>query len=772
MHKVTVRKEEVFEYHMSGRPGKLEIIVSKPCVTQRDLSIAYTPGVAWPCEEIHKDPEKAYLYTIKGNFVAVISNGTAVLGLGNIGALAGKPVMEGKCVLFKKFADIDAIDIEVETQDPDEFITVVKNLEPTFGGINLEDIKAPECFYIEEKLREIMNIPVFHDDQHGTAIITTAALINALELAGKKPEDVKVVINGAGAAGIACAKMFMLIGVKKENIIMCDSRGVIYKGRQAGMNPYKEQFATDLPVRTLEEAVEGADVLLGLSVKGAFTQEMIKKMAKNPIIFACANPDPEITPEEVFAVRDDAIMATGRSDYPNQVNNLLGFPHIFRGALDVRARAINEEMKLAAAKALAALAREEVPESVLRAYDLDHLEFGRDYIIPKPVDPRVPLWVAPAVAKAAMESGVARKPIEDFEEYRIQLEKRLKGKAGEVMRRIIDRAKKSPKRIVFCEGDDKEIIRACQIVKDEGFAKKIVLIGNPEAVKKTMAEVGLELKDVEILDPLNFDKAQEYAELLYKLRNRKGVTYNEALRLVTHDPETLAALMLYKGDADVIITGENRHYSDALAPILRIIKPAEGMRIVSGVYMVIIKEKVYFFADTTVNINPSAEDLAEIAIATADTARRFGVEPRVAMLSFSNFGSVNHPEAQKVAEAVRIVKERRPDIVIDGEMQADTALDADILHNTYPFSSLDEPANVLIFPDLNAGNIAYKICNKMGCAIVVGPILQGLSKSAQVLQRGSSPTEIAHLAAIGVVEAQYIEEELRKKQEDGDTPIP
>ena len=772
MHKVTVRKEEVFEYHMSGRPGKLEIIVSKPCVTQRDLSIAYTPGVAWPCEEIHKDPEKAYLYTIKGNFVAVISNGTAVLGLGNIGALAGKPVMEGKCVLFKKFADIDAIDIEVETQDPDEFITVVKNLEPTFGGINLEDIKAPECFYIEEKLREIMNIPVFHDDQHGTAIITTAALINALELAGKKPEEVKVVVNGAGASGIACAKMFMLIGVKKENIIMCDSRGVIYKGRQAGMNPYKEQFATDLPVRTLEEAVEGADVLLGLSVKGAFTQEMIKKMAKNPIIFACANPDPEITPEEVFAVRDDAIMATGRSDYPNQVNNLLGFPHIFRGALDVRARAINEEMKLAAAKALAALAREEVPESVLRAYDLDHLEFGRDYIIPKPVDPRVPLWVAPAVAKAAMESGVARKPIEDFEEYRIQLEKRLKGKAGEVMRRIIDRAKKSPKRIVFCEGDDKEIIRACQIVKDEGFAKKIVLIGNPEAVKKTMAEVGLELKDVEILDPLNFDKAQEYAELLYKLRNRKGVTYNEALRLVTHDPETLAALMLYKGDADVIITGENRHYSDALAPILRIIKPAEGMRIVSGVYMVIVKEKVYFFADTTVNINPSAEDLAEIAIATADTARRFGVEPRVAMLSFSNFGSVNHPEAQKVAEAVRIVKERRPDIVIDGEMQADTALDADILHNTYPFSSLDEPANVLIFPDLNAGNIAYKICNKMGCAIVVGPILQGLSKSAQVLQRGSSPTEIAHLAAIGVVEAQYIEEELRKKQEDGDTPIP
>ncbi len=756
MHKVTVRREEVFEYHASGRPGKLEIIVSKPCVTQRDLAIAYTPGVAWPCEEIHKDPDKAYLYTIKGNFVAVVSNGTAVLGLGNIGALAGKPVMEGKCVLFKKFADIDAIDIEVATQDPDEFITVVKNLEPTFGGINLEDIKAPECFYIEEKLRELMNIPVFHDDQHGTAIITTAALINALEIAGKKPEDIKVVINGAGAAGIACAKMFLLIGVKKENIIMCDSKGVIYKGRQVGMNPYKEQFATDLPVRTLDEAVEDADVLLGLSVKGAFTQEMIKKMAKNPIIFACANPDPEITPEEVFAVRDDAIMATGRSDYPNQVNNLLGFPHIFRGALDVRATTINEEMKLAAAKALAALAREEVPEYVLRAYDLDHLEFGRDYIIPKPVDPRVPLWVAPAVAKAAMETGVARLKIEDFEEYKIQLEKRLKGKAGEVMRRIINKAKRSPKRIVFCDSDDREVIRACQIIKDEGFGK-VVLIGNPKAIERTMKDVGIELKDVEIIDPITFDKAEEYAQLLYNLRNRKGVTYKEALRLVQHDPETLAALMVYKGDADVVIAGQNRHYSDALAPILRIIKTVEGTTVASGVYMVIVKDRVYFFADTTVNIDPTAEQLAEIAITTADTAKRFGVEPRVAMLSFSNFGSVKHPEAQKVAEAVRIVRERRPDIEIDGEMQADTALDPEILLKTYPFSTLKEPANVLIFPDLNAGNIAYKICNKLGCAFVVGPILQGLSRSVQVLQRGATPTDIAHLAAIGVVEAQYLE---------------
>lgn len=770
MKKPKITKEEVLEYHSSGRKGKLEIVVTKPYSRQRDLSIAYSPGVAWVCEEIHRDPELAYEYTVKGNLVAVISNGTAVLGLGNIGAIAGKPVMEGKCLLFKALADVDAIDLEVNTTDPDEFITVVKNLEPTFGGINLEDIKAPECFYIEEKLKETMQIPVFHDDQHGTAIITTAGIINALELTGKRPENVKVVINGAGASGIACAKMLLTIGIKKENLILCDSQGVIYKGRTKGMNPYKEEFATDLACRTLEEAVEGADILIGLSVKGAFTKEMIKKLAPDPIIFACANPDPEIMPEEVYEVRKDAIVATGRSDYPNQVNNVLGFPFIFRGALDVRARAINEEMKKAAAIALANLAKEEVPESVLRAYGLERLEFSRDYIIPKPLDPRVPLWVAPAVAKAAMETGVARKPIQDFEEYKIQLEKRLKGKAGEVIRRIINEARKAPKKIVFVEGYDKEIIRASHTVKEEGIGE-VILIGNPEHIKKTMQEVGLDIsQDVTIIDPLNFDKKEEYAKLLYEIRNRKGVTLEEARRLVEFDPETLAALMVYKGDADVLIAGRNRHYPDALAPILRIIKTRPGIKTASGVYMVISKDDIFFFADTTVNINPTAEDLAEIAICTADTAKKFGVEPRVAMLSFSNFGSVKHPEALKVAEAVKIVKEKRPDIVIDGEMQADTALDPEILISTYPFSSLKERANVLIFPSLDAGNIAYKICAKLGFATVIGPILQGLSKSVHVLQRGSNSTEIFNLTAVAVAKAELLKYEVFKSYEVQELP--
>jgi malate dehydrogenase (oxaloacetate-decarboxylating)(NADP+) len=765
MRKVKITKEEVLEYHSKGRPGKLEIIVTKPYSRQRDLSIAYSPGVAYACEEIHANPELAYEYTMKGNFVAVISNGTAVLGLGNIGALAGKPVMEGKCLLFKALADVDAIDLEVNTQDPDEFITVVKNLEPTFGGINLEDIKAPECFYIEEKLKELLNIPVFHDDQHGTAIITTAGIINALLLVNKKPEDVRVVINGAGASGIACAKMLLTIGIKKENMILCDSSGVIYKGRTKGMNPYKEEFATDLPVRTLEEAVEGADILIGMSVKGAFTKDMIKKMASNPIIFACANPDPEIFPEEVFEVRKDAIVATGRSDYPNQVNNVLGFPFIFRGALDVRAKTINEEMKRAAALALAELAREEVPESVLRAYGLEKLEFGRDYIIPKPLDPRVPLWVAPAVAKAAMESGVARKPINDFEEYKIQLERKLRGKAGEVIRRIINEARKAPKKIVFVEGYDKEIIRASHTIKEEGIGE-VILIGNLEHIKRSMEEVGLDISnEVKIIDPLNFDKKEKYAEILYELRKRKGVTKEEAKRLVEFDPETLAALMVYTGDADVLIAGRNRHYPDALSPILRVIKPKPGIKVASGVYMVIAKDEVFFFADTTVNILPTAEELAEIAICTADTARKFGVEPKVAMLSFSNFGSVKHPEAIKVAEAVKIVKKRRPDIIIDGEMQADTALDPEILVNTYPFSSLKERANVLIFPSLNAGNIAYKICAKIGNATVIGPILQGLSKSVHVLQRGSNSREIFHLAAVAVAKAEMLKYDVFKDDE-------
>ena len=753
-----IRKEEALEYHSIGRPGKIEVTITKPCETQRDLSLAYTPGVAWPCLEIADDPDKVFVYTAKGNLVAVVSNGTAVLGLGNIGALAGKPVMEGKGVLFKTFADVDVFDIEVDTEDPDELIRVVKLLEPTFGGINLEDIKAPECFYIEEKLKEILDIPVFHDDQHGTAIITTAGLLNALELVGKKPEDVRVAMNGAGAAGIAIAKMILNIGVKKENIIMCDSKGVIYKGRTAGMNPYKEEFAIETNLRTLEEAMKGADVFIGVSVKGAVTQEMVKSMAPNPIIFACANPDPEITPEEVLEVRKDAIMATGRSDYPNQVNNVLGFPHIFRGALDVRARAINEEMKVAAAKALADLAKAgDVPEYVLRAYNLDRLEFGPDYIIPKPLDHRVTLWEATAVAKAAIETGVARTKIKDFDKYKEYLEARLRGKMGEVIRALINRAKRKPKRIVFPEGSHPDILRVSQVILDEKVGKP-VLIGSEREIKEKAAELKLELKGIEIVDPLRFDKAEVYAQQLYSMRKRKGVTLAEARRLIARGPNTLGAMMIHMGDADVFIGGQDQHYSTVLSHILKVLKTKKGIFKASGVYIVVLKDDLMFFADTTVNIDPTAEDLAEVAICTAETARKFGVEPRVAMLSYSNFGSVNHPTAEKVRKATEIVKEREPFLTIDGEMQADTAVVPEILKGTYPFSSLKERANVLIFPNLDAGNIAYKLVHRLGCARVIGPILQGLKRSAHVLQRGSSPEEIFNLVAVAVVEAQEMEE--------------
>lgn len=753
-----IRKEEALEYHSIGRPGKIEVTITKPCETQRDLSLAYTPGVAWPCLEIADDPDKVFVYTAKGNLVAVVSNGTAVLGLGNIGALAGKPVMEGKGVLFKTFADVDVFDIEVDTEDPDELIRVVKLLEPTFGGINLEDIKAPECFYIEEKLKEILDIPVFHDDQHGTAIITTAGLLNALELVGKKPEDVRVAMNGAGAAGIAIAKMILNIGVKKENVIMCDSKGVIYKGRTAGMNPYKEEFAIETNLRTLEEAMKGADVFIGVSVKGAVTQEMVKSMAPNPIIFACANPDPEITPEEVLEVRKDAIMATGRSDYPNQVNNVLGFPHIFRGALDVRARAINEEMKVAAAKALADLAKAgDVPEYVLRAYNLDRLEFGPDYIIPKPLDHRVTLWEATAVAKAAIETGVARTKIKDFDKYKEYLEARLRGKMGEVIRALINRAKRKPKRIVFPEGSHPDILRVSQVILDEKVGKP-VLIGSEREIKEKAAELKLELKGIEIVDPLRFDKAEVYAQQLYSMRKRKGVTLAEARRLIARGPNTLGAMMLHMGDADVFIGGQDQHYSTVLSHILKVLKTKKGIFKASGVYIVVLKDDLMFFADTTVNIDPTAEDLAEVAICTAETARKFGVEPRVAMLSYSNFGSVNHPTAEKVRKATEIVKEREPFLTIDGEMQADTAVVPEILKGTYPFSSLKERANVLIFPNLDAGNIAYKLVHRLGCARVIGPILQGLKRSAHVLQRGSSPEEIFNLVAVAVVEAQEMEE--------------
>jgi len=753
-----IRKEDAMGYHSRGRAGKIEVTITKPCETQRDLSLAYTPGVAWPCLEIAEDPDKVFTYTARGNLVAVVSNGTAVLGLGDIGALAGKPVMEGKGVLFKTFADIDVFDIEVDTKDPDEIVQLVKLLEPTFGGINLEDIKAPECFHVEEKLKEILDIPVFHDDQHGTAIITTAGLINALELVRKKAENIKVVVSGAGAAGVACAKMILNIGVKKENLFMCDSKGIIYKGRQEGMNPYKEQFAQDTPLRTLAEAMKGADVFLGVSVKGLVTQDMVKSMAPNAIIFACANPDPEISPEEVFEIRKDVVMATGRSDYPNQVNNVLGFPHIFRGALDVKAKAINEEMKVAAAHALAGLAKAgDVPESVLRAYGVDKLEFGPEYIIPKPLDPRVTLWEAPAVAKAAMDTGVARMKIEDFEKYKDQLEARLKGKMGEVVRAFINRARKSPKRIVFPEGTDIEILKTSQVILDEKIGVPI-LIGRESDIQDKIKELHLELNGARIVDPFKFEKAQEYAQQLYSIRKRKGVTLAEANRLVLRGPNTLGAMMLEMGDADVFIGGQDQHYSTVLSYILKVLKTKKGISKASGVYILIFKDDVMFFADTTVNIEPTAEDLAEVAICTAETARKFGIEPKVAMLSYSNFGSVKHPTAEKVKRAVEIVKEREPFLTIDGEMQADTAVVPEILSGTYPFSRLKEKANVLVFPTLNAGNIAYKLLHRLGRAQVIGPILQGLNKSAHVLQRGATTDEIFNLVAVGVVEAQEMEE--------------
>jgi len=748
-----IRKEEALEYHSSGRKGKIEVCPTKPCLTQRDLSLAYTPGVAEPCREIVKSPEEVYNYTAKGNLVAVITNGTAVLGLGNIGALAGKPVMEGKGVLFKRFADIDVFDIEIDSEDPDEIIKVCKLLEPTFGGINLEDIKAPECFYIEETLKKELNIPVFHDDQHGTAIISGAGLLNALELQKKEIDKVRIVINGAGASGIAIAKFYVRLGVKKENIIMCDSRGVIYKGREEGMNPYKEEFAQDTKLRTLKEAMKGADVFIGVSVANVVSKEMIASMNERPIVFAMANPDPEIRYEDAISVRNDLIMATGRSDYPNQVNNVLGFPFIFRGALDVRATAINEEMKVAAAHALAELAKQDVPDSVIRAYGGKKIKFGPDYIIPKPLDPRVLIWEASAVAKAAMESGVARKHI-DIEEYKEQLEARL-GKHREIMRIFINKAKTQPKRIVFPEGNEEKILRACQIIIDEGIAHPI-LLGNKEAITNKIKELELDILDkAEIIEPEKYLKFNDYVEEFFRMRQRKGVTRVEAEEIMKN-PNYFGSMMVHKGDADGLVSGLNKHYPETIRPALQVVKIKPNLKKVSGLYMMIFKDDIMFFADATVNIEPTAEDLAEIAINTAETAQRFGIEPRVAMLSFSNFGSTRHPLAEKVKRAVEIVKEKKPELIIDGEMQADTAVVPEILKSTYPFSKLQEKANVLIFPDLQSGNIAYKLMERLGGAKAVGPILMGMNKPIHVLQRGASVDDIVNLTAIAVVDAQEL----------------
>jgi malate dehydrogenase (oxaloacetate-decarboxylating)(NADP+) len=742
-------RDEALDYHARPRPGKLAIQITKPFATQRDLSLAYTPGVAEPVREIAHSSLEAYRYTAKGNLVAVVSNGTAVLGLGNVGALASKPVMEGKAVLFKRFADVDVFDIEVDTTDPEEFVRVVRAIAPTFGGINLEDIRAPDCFWIEARLREELDIPVFHDDQHGTAIIAGAALLNALEVVGKRVDAVRVVISGAGASAIACAEFFLLLGMRREQIVLVDTKGVVYQGRAEGMNAYKERFAADTKARTLAEALAGADVFLGLSAPGIVTREMVQRMADRPIIFALANPDPEIPYEEARAARPDALVATGRSDYPNQVNNVLGFPFIFRGALDVRARAINEEMKLAACRALAALAKQEVPDSVLRAYGLDRLAFGPDYLIPKPLDPRVALWVAPAVAEAAMRTGVARRQV-DLEAYREELARRLV-RGREVMGIVYQKARREPKRIVFSEGEEPKILRAAAILVQEGIAKP-VLLGREDTVRARMEELRV-TGPLEVVDPEQSPAAEAYAQELYRLRQRKGVTLREARALI-RQPNYFGAMMVRRGDADGFVAGLTYHYPDVIRPALQVIGPGPGVSRVAGLYLMILEGRAYLFADPTVNIDPTEEELAEIAIMAADKAREFDLEPRVAMISFSNFGSTRHPRSEKVARATELVKECRPDLVVDGEMMADVALSPELRAEDYPFSSLVGEANVLVFPSLEAANVAYKLVQRLGGAVAVGPILMGMAKPVHVLSRGAEVTDVVNMAAIAVVDAQ------------------
>ncbi len=744
------RREEALAYHSMGRKGKIEVIPSKPCSTQLDLSLAYTPGVAEPCLDIEKNPELSYEYTARGNLVAVISNGTAVLGLGDIGALAGKPVMEGKGVLFKKFADIDVFDLEINTKDVDEVCRVVKALEPTFGGINLEDIKAPECFIIEERLKKEMGIPVFHDDQHGTAIISGAALINAVDLAHKDITKIRVVVSGAGASAIACSNFYVLLGVKRENVVLVDTKGVVYKGRAEGMNEYKAKYASDTRARTLAEAMEGADVFLGLSSKGLVTPKMVQSMAKNPMVFALANPDPEISYPEAIASREDVIVATGRSDYPNQVNNVLGFPFIFRGALDVRARAINEPMKMAASRALAALAREEVPESVSRAYGGSRFTFGREYIIPKPFDPRVLLYVAPAVAQAAMETDVARLRV-DLNEYRDRLRKRV-SRGYQAMSAIYTKARSKRVRIGFPEGDDVKIVQAAKILISDGICEP-VLFGDPKVIRGYIEEHKVdELKEVQIVYPAQHPHFERYVDKLLKLRQRKGLGRHEA-RARVYRRNMFCSLMLENGDIDGMLTGLNTSYNDAIRAPLQVIRTRNGRR-AGGVYILVFKDDLKFLADCTVNVDPSAEELAEIAVHTADLARSFDVEPHVAMLSYSNFGTASGTSPEKVRRATEIAKRLRPDLMLDGEMQADAALINELRGSNFPFSTLVEDANVLVFPDLDAANIAYKLLWLLGGAEVIGPVLLNMNKPVNVLQMGSQVHEIVQLAAVTALRAQ------------------
>ncbi len=747
-----VSKEEALEYHRRRPPGKVAIQSTKPTVTQRDLSLAYTPGVASVSQEIHKDPDSVFSFTGRGNLVAVVTDGSAILGLGDLGPLAAKPVMEGKAVLFKKLADVDVFDLELEVSDPAQFVEIVTALQPGFGGINLEDVRSPDAFEIEERLRKELDIPVFHDDQHGTAIISGAALLNALGLQGKGLKDARIVISGAGAAGLACAAFYATLGAQADRILVVDSHGVLHRGRTERMNRYKERFARDTKARTLADALKGADVFVGLSVGGIVTPEMITSMAEYPIVFALANPDPEIGYEEVKAVRPDAIVATGRSDFPNQVNNVLGFPFIFRGALDVRARGISEEMKIAATHALAALAKEDVPDAVRRAYAGQDLAFGPNYILPKPFDERVLLRVAPAVAQAAMDGGVAREVV-DLGAYQEELRSRL-GKAMEMMTIIFNKARGDPKRIVFPEGAHDKILRACQILTREGLAKPI-LLGDPEVIAQEMERLRLDF-EAEIIDPAASDLLVGYSTELYELRRRKGITRTEA-REMLRNPNYFGAMMVRHGAADGFISGLTSHYPDALRPALQVLGTKEGARKVVGLYMITLKDRVLFFADATVNIEPTSEDLAEIAIAAADVARRFEVYPRVAMLSFSNFGSTRHPLTDKVRRAVQLVREREPELEVDGEMQADTAVVFEILETTYPFTRLQGPANVLIFPDLEAANVAYKLMQRLADAEATGPILEGIGGPVHILQRGDDVKDVVNMGAIAVVGAQEAE---------------
>jgi malate dehydrogenase (oxaloacetate-decarboxylating)(NADP+) len=745
--------DDAREYHREDPTGKIEISTTKPTNTQRDLSLAYSPGVAAPCRDIAADPDRVFEYTAKGNLVAVVSNGSAVLGLGDIGAAASKPVMEGKGVLFKRFADIDVFDVELDIDDVEPFCDAVSAMEPTFGGVNLEDIKAPECFEIETRLREEMDVPVFHDDQHGTAIISGAALINAADIVDKEFEELEIVFSGAGASAIATARFYVSLGAKRENITMCDSSGIITEARSAAgtVNKYKQEFASNVDGGDLADALVGADVFVGLSVGGIVSQEMVRSMADGPILFAMANPDPEITYEDAKAARDDTvIMATGRSDYPNMVNNVLGFPFLFRGALDVRATEINEEMKRAAARALAQLARKDVPDAVVKAYGDDPLQFGSEYVIPKPLDPRVLFEVAPAVARAAMESGSARTAV-DIERYRERLEARL-GKSREMMRVVLNKAKTDPKRIALAEGTDEKMIRAAYQLAEQGIADP-VLLGDSDDIARTAAELGLSFQP-EIVDPAERD-VFAYGERLYELRKRKGITQREAAELVRRDTNYLGSVMVKTGDADAMLTGLTHHYPSALRPPLRVIGPAADTETVAGVYLLTFKNRVVFCADTTVNQDPDSETLAEITRHTADLARRFNVEPRAAVLSYSNFGSVDNAGTRKPREAVELLHDDdEVDFPVDGEMQADTAVVDEILEGTYEFSDLDESANVLVFPNLEAGNIGYKLLQRLGGAEAIGPMLVGMDEPVHVLQRGDEVKDIVNLASVAVVDAQ------------------